>query len=185
MKQSFKEITEQIKSGEIKFHYSDKVFQDFEPQNIDQLIYIAVDNYTYYTLEEFDGYVDDLEFRTNNDGDTSLKRLLENNIKSTGFYFDISGPQDSTVCVEVEFPEYDNETDFEEYIDDLFSIVDDRIVDRCYDFDADDEFDQLWNKSSYYTARQFLEILDEDAEFFEELSDKVKANRIYNSAYDR
>lgn len=179
MNQTLDKIIEQIKNGEIKFYYSDKVFQDFEPKNIDQLIYIAVENYTYYTVEEFDGYVDDLEFRTNNNGDTSLKRLLENNIKSTGFYFDISGPQNSTVFVEVEFPEYDNETDFEEYIEDLFSIIDDRIIDYCYAFDADYEFDQLWNKDSYYTARQFLEILDEDEEFFNELSDKVKANRIY------
>ena len=179
MNQTLNEIIEQIKSGEIKFYYSDKVFQDFEPKNIDQLIYIAVENYTYYTVEEFDGYVDDLEFRTNNNGDTSLKRLLENNINSTGFYFDISGPQNSTVFVEVEFPGYDNETDFEEYIEDLFSIIDDRIIDSCYDFDADERFDEYWYKGSYYTARQFLEILDEDDEFFKELSDKVKANRIY------
>lgn len=179
MKQSFKEITEQIKNGESKFPYSNELFEEYSPENIDQLIYIAVENYTYSTIEEFDGYVDDLEFRTNNNGDTSLKRLLENNINSTGFYFDISGPQNSTVFVEVEFPEYDNETDFEEYIEDLFSIIDDRIIDYCYDFDADYEFDQLWDKGSYYTARQFLEILDEDEEFFKELSDKVKANRIY------
>lgn len=180
MKQPFKEIIEQIKNEEIKYPYSDTLFKEYSPGNIDQLIYIAVENYTYYTIEEFSGYVNDLEFRTNNDGDTPIGRLLKNNIKSTGFYFDIAGPRGSSIMVEIDFPEYNNDTDFEEYINDLFALIDDRIVERCYDFDADDEFDQLWDKSSYYTARQFLEILDEDEAFFEELSDKVTKNRIYN-----
>lgn len=179
MNQTLNEIIDQIKNEEIKFPYSDTLFEEYSPENIDQLIYIAVENYTYSTIEEFDGYVNDLDFRTNNDGDTPIEGLLKKNIKSTGFYFDISGPQNSTVFVEVEFPEYDNETDFEEYIEDLFSIIDDRIIDYCYDFDADERFDEYWHKGSYYTARQFLEILDEDEEFFNELSDKLKANRIY------
>ena len=180
MKQPFKEIIEQIKNEEIKYPYSDTLFKEYSPGNIDQLIYIAVENYTYYTIEEFSGYVNDLEFRTNNDGDTPIGRLLKNNIKSTGFYFDIAGPRCSSIMVEIDFPEYNNDTDFEEYINDLFALIDDRIIDRCYDFDADDEFDQLWHKSSYYTARQFLEMLDEDEAFFEELSDKVTKHRIYN-----
>lgn len=179
MNQTLNEIIDQIKNEEIKFPYSDTLFEEYSPENIDQLIYIAVENYTYSKIEEFDGYVNDLDFRTNNDGDTPIEGLLKKNIKSTGFYFDISGPQNSTVFVEVEFPEYDNETDFEEYIEDLFSIIDDRIIDYCYDFDADERFDEYWHKGSYYTARQFLEILDEDEEFFNELSDKLKANRIY------
>ena len=184
MKQTLNEIIEQIKSGEIKFYYSDKVLQDLEPKNIDQLIYIAADNYTYNTIEDFDGYVDDLEFRTEY-SDTPLRKLLENNIKSTGFYFDISGPQNSTVFVKVEFPKYDDETDFKEYIEDLFATIDNRVIDYCNDFDADERFNEYWHKGSYYTARQFLEILDEDEKFFKELSDKVKANRIYNSIYNR
>lgn len=184
MKQTFNEIIEQIKSGEIKFYYSDKVLQDLDPKNIDQLIYIAAENYTYYTIEEFDGYVDDLEFRTEG-SDTPLRRILENNIKSTGFYFYIAGPQGSNVVVEIYLPEYDDEDDFEEYIEDLFATIDDRIIDCCYEFDVDYEFNELWDKSSTYTAREFLEILEEDEEFFKELSDKVKANRIYNSLYNR
>ena len=178
MNQTLNEIIEQIKSGEIKFHYSDKVLQNAEPKNIDQLIYITVENYTYYKIEELDGYVDDLEFRTEG-SDTPLRKLLENDIKSTGFYFDIAGPRCSSLMVEIDFPEYDNETDFEEYIEDLLDMIDRRIIERCSDFDADEEFNELWEKSSKFTAREFLEILDEDEEFFKELSDKVKGDRIY------
>ena len=185
MKQSFKEITEQIKNKEIKFPYSDALFKEYSPENIDQLIYIAVENYTYSIIEEFDGYVNDLDFRTNNDGDTSIERLLKKNIKSTGFYFDIAGPRCSDIMVEVDFPQYDDNTGFEEYIYDLFALIDDRIIDRCYNFDTDNEFNQLWDKSSRFTAREFLEILNEDELFYKEFADKLKGKRIYGKLYNR
>lgn len=177
MKQSFKEITEQIKNKELKFPYSDILFEEYSPENIDQLIYIAVENYTYSTIEEFDGYVNDLDFRTNNDCDTTIEGLIKKNIKSTGFYFDIAGPRCSDIMVEIDFPQYSGNTDFGEYINDLFALIDDRIVDRCHDFDANDEFNELWDKSSYYTAREFLEMLNEDEEYFREFADDVKSYR--------
>lgn len=178
MKQSFKEIIEQIKNEEIKFPYSDTLFEEYSPENIDQLIYIAVENYTYSTIEEFDGYVNDLDFRTNNDCDTTIEGLIKKNIKSTGFYFDIAGPLCSDIMVEIDFPQYNGNTDFKEYINNLFALIDDRIVDRCHDFDADDEFNQLWDKSSRFTAREFLEILNEDELFYKEVADKIKATKI-------
>lgn len=183
MKQSFKKITEQIKNKELKFPYSDALFKEYSPENIDQLIYIAVENYTYSTIEEFNGYVNDLEFRTNNDSDTPIERLLKNNIKSTGFYFDIAGPRCSDIMVEINFPQYDDNTDFEEYINNLFILINNRIVDSCYDFDANDEFDQLWDKSSRFTAHEFLEILNEDELFYKEFADKLKGKRIYGKLY--
>lgn len=175
MKQSFKEITEQIKNEKIKFPYSDALFEEYSPENIDQLIYIAVENYTYSTIEEFDGYVNDLDFRTNNNGDAPIERLLKNSIKSTGFYFDIAGPRCSDIMVEIDFPQYDDNTDFEEYITDLLDLINDKIIERCYEFDADEEFNELWDKSSRFTAREFLEILNEDEEYFKEFADDVKS----------
>lgn len=183
MKQSFKEITEQIKNKELKFPYSDILFEEYSPENIDQLIYIAVENYTYSTIEEFKGYVNDLDFRTNDHGDAPIEKLIKKNIKSTGFYFDIAGPRCSDIMVEIYFPQYNDNTDFEEYINDLFALIDDRIVNRCHDFDADDEFDQLWDKSSRFTTREFLEILNEDELFYKEFADKLKGEQIYGRLY--
>lgn len=183
MKQSFKEIIEQIKNEKIKFPYSDTLFEEYSPENIDQLIYIAVENYTYSTIEEFDGYVNDLDFRTNNDCDTTIEGLIKKNIKSTGFYFDIAGPRCSDITVEIDFPQYNGNTDFKEYINNLFALIDDRIVDRCHDFDANNEFDQLWDKSSRFTAREFLKILNEDELFYKEFADKLKGERIYGKLY--
>ena len=87
--------------------------------------------------------------------------------------------------VEIDFPQYDGRTDFEGYINDLFALIDDRIVDRCHDFDADYEFDQLWNKSSRFTAREFLEILNEDELFYKEFANNLKEERIYDKLYRR
>lgn len=183
MKQSFNEIIEQIKNEEIKFPYSDTLFEEYSPENIDQLIYIAVENYTYSTIEEFKGYVNDLDFRTNNHGDAPIEKLIKKNIKSTGFYFDIAGPRCSDIMVEIDFPQYNDNTDFEEYINGLFALIDDRIVDRCHDFNADYEFNQLWDKSSRFTAREFLEILNEDESFYKEFADKLKGERIYDKLH--
>lgn len=180
MNQPFNEIIEQIKNGEIKFHTSDRVFKYVEPKNIDQLIYIVVENYAYDTIEGFGNYIDYLAYRTEG-SDMLRNEIIEQNIKSTGFYFDIAGPEYSSLMVEVEFPEYDDETDFEEYINDLLDLIDGRIINRCYEFDADEEFDKLWSKSSQYSAREFLRMLDEDEEFFEKLSDKIKKYRIYGA----
>ena len=184
MNQSLNEIIEQIKNEKIKFYYSDKIFQDFEPKNIDQLIYITAENYAYETIEEFGGYIDDLQFRTEC-SDEPLKYILEENVKSTGFYFYIAGPKGSNVVVETDFPEYNNETDFKEYITELLSLIDDMIIENCQEFNPDEEFNELWDWRSNYTARQFLEMLDEDEVFYKDLADKVKGDRIYARLHSR
>ena len=45
MNQTFNQIKEQIKNGKIKFPYSDKIFEEYSPENVDQLICIAAYNY--------------------------------------------------------------------------------------------------------------------------------------------
>lgn len=97
--------------------------------------------------------------------------------KATGIYFDINAPKESCLFVEIDFPDYDEETDFKEYITDLLDLIDNKTIERCYEFDANEEFNELWGKSSQYTAREFLEMLDEDEEYFKEFADDVKSYR--------
>ena len=184
MKQPFKEITEQIKTGEIKFPYSDTLFKEYSPENIDQLIYIIAYNYIYDLVESYDSYVTDCSFRTEG-SDTPIKELINKNIKSTGVYFNIEAPNDSWLYVEVDFPEYNEETDFKEYINESFALIDNMTVERCLEFSADEEFNELWNRNSQYSARDFLEFLDGDEAFFREFADKVKGERIYERLYRR
>ena len=182
MKQSFKEITEQIKNREIKFPYSDTLFEEYSPENIDQLIYIAADNYIVDLVESYDSYITDCSFRTEG-SDTSIKELINKNINSTGVYFSIEAPNDSHLYVEVDFPEYNEEKDFKKYINELFALIDDKVVERCLEFSADEEFNELWNRNSPYSARDFLESLDSDEAFFREFPDRVKGERIYGRLY--
>lgn len=184
MNQTFNEITEQIKNGEIKFPYSDTLFKEYSPENIDQIIYIAANNYIVDLVESYDSYVTDCSFRTEG-SDRPIKELINKNIKSTGLYFNIEAPNDSWLYVEVVFPEYNKETNFKEYINELFALIDDRSVERCLEFSADEEFNELWNRNSQYSARDFLEFLDSDEEFFREFADKVKGERIYDRLYRR
>lgn len=184
MKQTFNEIIEQIKNGKIKFPYSDTLFEEYSPENIDQLIYIAAYNYIVDLVESYNSYVNDCSFRTEK-SDKPIKKLINENIKSTGVYFNIEAPNDSWLYVEVDFPEYNEETDFKEYINKLFALIDDRSVERCLEFSADEEFNELWNRNSQYSARDFLEFLDSDEAFFREFADKVKGERIYDRLYRR
>ena len=184
MKQTLNEIIEQIKNGEIKFPYSDTLFEEFAPKKIEQLIYIAANNYIYDLVESYDSYVNDCYFRTKG-SDTPIKELINKNINSTGVYFSIEAPNDSHLYIEIDFPEYNEETDFKEYINELFALVDDKAVERCLEFSADEEFNELWNRNSQYSARDFLEFLDGDEAFFREFADKVKGERIYDRLYSR
>lgn len=184
MNQTFNEITEQIKNGEIKFPYSDTLFEEYSPENVEQLIYITAYNYIVDLVESYDSYVTDCSFRTKG-SDTPIKKLINKDIKSTGVYFNIEAPNDSWLYVEVDFPEYNEETDFKEYINKLFTLIDNRSVERCLEFSADEEFNELWNRNSQYSARDFLESLDGDETFFREFADKVKGERIYGRLYRR
>lgn len=176
MNQSFYEIIEQIKDGTITFHNSSTALGDYTPMDGDQLIYIIVENYIATLIDDLGPHIQECFFRTEY-SDLSITELLNENKEATGVYFDINAPKESCLFVEIDFPDYDEETDFEEYITDLLDLIDDKIIERCYEFDADEEFNELWDKSSYYTARQFLEMLDEDEEYFKEFADDVKSYR--------
>lgn len=174
MNQPFHEIIEQIKDGTITFHNSSTALDDYAPMDGDQLIYIIVENYIATLIDDLGSHIQECFFKTEY-SDLSITELLNENKEATGVYFDINAPKESCLFVEIDFPDYDEETDFEEYITDLLDLIDDKIIERCYEFDADEEFNELWEKSSYYTAREFLEMLDKDEEYFREFADDVKS----------
>ena len=176
MNQSLEEILEQIKDGTITFHNSETALDDYTPMYGDQLIYIIVENYIATLIDNLGSHIQECFFRTEYN-DLSITELLNKNEEATGVYFDINAPKESCLFVEIDFPDYDEETDFEEYITDLLDLIDDKIIERCCEFNADDEFNELWDKSSQYTAREFLEMLDDDEEYFREFADDVKSYR--------
>lgn len=111
----------------------------------------------------------DIEFRTDYKGDLELKRPIEQNVKPPGMYLVLSAPNGSTIMAEIEFDNFDKSTDsIIKLINNAKIQMTNEIKKAIYDFDPDEQFNELWGPQLNYSAREFLEILDQDQEFFQE-----------------
>ena len=176
MNNTLKEIQNKIKNGTIKFHNSNNVLDNYRATNIDELIYIITEDYILNLSNDLATHTIDCEFRTQG-SDLCLVELLDKHIKSTGCYFDINAPEESRVYIEFEFPEYNDETDFEDYINELLDLIDNEVIEQCSSFDVDEQFNELWDITSYCTAKEFINMLEEDKEFFTITADDIKKYR--------
>ena len=168
-------VTElQIINKILQYHNYEPIF-DFIDETSHKLICQYLNDYAEKIIDKYDlDYGNsEIEFRTDNNGDVDINRLLEENIESTGMYVILEGPNNSTVMAEIEFDEFNKDDSIADYLshttDKLYLMIKASII----DYDADDEFDELWVPSSYYSAREFLRILDEDQEFFEEVANRM------------
>lgn len=176
MNNTLEEIQNKIKNGTIKFHNSSNILDKYTATNIDELIYIITEDYIIDFINDIATNTIDFYFRTKA-GDLCLVELLDKHIKSTGCYFDINAPEESRIYIEIDFPKYNNETDFEEYINKLLELIDNETIERCLSFNVDEQFNELWNNISYCTAKEFIHMLEEDKEFFTITADDIKNYR--------
>lgn len=176
MNNTLEEIQNKIKNGTIKFHNSNNILEEYTATNIDELIYIITEDYIHNLTNDLATHTIDFYFRTKG-SDLCLIELLDKNIKSTGFYFDINPPEDSRIYIEIDFPEYNNETNFEEYINKLLEIIDNETIERCLAFNVDKQFNELWDNISYCSPNEFVHMLEEDKDFFTILANDIKNYR--------
>ena len=95
-------------------------------------------------------------------------------MKATGIYVISEGPNNSTTMAEIEFDEFDDNNDsIAEYLNNTISELYNAIKQSLFNFDADEIFDELWAPNSYLSAREFLRILDEDQEFFNDVANRM------------
>ena len=160
----------QIINYVLQKHNYDPIFE-FQDEPVSYLIAENLNTWAedLITELEFEYRNCDIEFRTDYKGDLELKRLMEQNVKPTGMYLVLSAPNGSTIMAEIEFNNFDESTDS------IIAIINKEkfkmtkeIQRACNDFDPDYEFEQLWEHGSKISAREFLEILDQDQEFFQE-----------------
>lgn len=140
------------------------------------MIYEYLNDYAQDIIDEFDlnHGCSEIEFRTDDHGDLDIKRLLKENIESTGMYVILNAPNNSTVMAEIEFNEFDEESEsIADYLQKTSDDLYDKIKKRLFDFDPDEEFDELWAPGASISAREMLRILDEDQEFFEEVANRM------------
>lgn len=169
-------VTElQIINKILKYHGYKPIF-DFIDEPSYKLIYHYLNDFAEKHLNDFDlSYGnDEIAFRTDKAGDQCILPLLEKNIKATGMYVILDGPNGSTTMAEIEFDEFNENNDsIAEYLNHTISKLYDAIKQSLLDFDADEEFDELWAPSSRFSAREMLRILDEDEEHFRDVANRM------------
>ena len=169
-------VTElQIINKILQYHNYEPIF-DFIDETSHKLICQYLNDYAEEIIDEYDlDYGNsDIEFRTDNNGDVDINRLLEENIESTGMYVILEGPNNSFVMAEIEFDKFDeNSESIADYLQKTSDDLYDEIKKRLFDFDPDYEFDELWAPRASISAREMLRILDEDQEFFEEVANQM------------
>lgn len=111
----------------------------------------------------------DIEFRTDDNGDLHSNELLKQNAEATGIYLVLCAPNGSIIMAEIEFEDFDESTDsIIKFINNAKLQMTKEIQRACNDFNPDEEFNALWGPQLDCSARDFLSMLDEDREFFQE-----------------
>ena len=152
-----------------KNHY--KSIFEYQDESIFNLIAENLDTWAQDLISEaqFEYRNCDVEFRTDNHGDLDFKSLSERNAKPTGMYLILGAPNGSTIMAEIEFEDFDKSTDsIIKFINKAKLQMTKEIQRACNDFDPDEEFNSLWGPQLNYSARNFLAMLDEDQEFFQD-----------------
>ena len=160
----------QIVNHVLQKHYYEPIFDYVnEPVN-----YLLCDNLNYWAEElmyevGLTNGTPDIEFRTDNHGDVNINRLIKDDIQATGMYLILEAPNGSSVMAEIEFDQFDESKDILiQYIKNQKINMSKEIQRALNDFDPDYEFEQLWERGSKISAREFLKILDQDQEYFQE-----------------
>lgn len=158
----------QIVNYVLQKHNYDPIFE-FQDEPVSNLIAENLNTWAQDLIDEAQFEYNDIEFRTDDHGDLDLKTLLERNIKATGMYLVLGAPNGSTIMAEIDFDDFDEPSDsIIKFLNNAKIQMTKEIQRACNDFDPDYEFEELWEKSSSISAREFLEILDQDQEFFQE-----------------
>lgn len=160
----------QIVNYVLQKHNYNPIFE-FQDEPVSYLIAENLNTWAEDLIDELEfEYRDcDIEFRTDNNGDLQSNELLKRNAEPTGMYLVLCAPNGSTVMAEIEFDNFNKSTDsIIKLINNAKIQMTNEIKKAIYDFDPDEQFNELWGPQLNYSAREFLEILDQDQEFFQE-----------------
>ena len=158
----------QIVNYVLQKHNYQPIFE-FQDEPVSNLIAENLNTWAQDLIDEAQFEYNDIEFRNNDHGDLDLKTLLERNTKATGMYLVLGAPNGSTIMAEIDFDDFDEPSDsIIKFLNNAKIQMTKEIQRACNDFDPDYEFEELWEKGSSISAREFLEILDQDQEFFQE-----------------
>ena len=149
-----------------------------------KVTYTIINNYVTELIEDLESYYEVFHFRTDM-YDMSINELLEDDIKSSSFYFNICAPNGNAVFIDLDIPKYYENTDFTEYIDNLLKLIEENIITNCEYFDAEKKFKNLRKYYSHCAPGLVLATLTEDEKFFRNFAKNVKTykyKKIHNES---
>lgn len=176
MNQSFEKIVEQIKNGTIKFHNSHTTFDEYIPDNINQLIYIITKDYIINLLMDLNSFNISFDFKTKA-GYVSIGKTIDDELKATGICFDIFANRVSSCLIDIDFPIYDENTCFETYINNLLDYIDSEIIQQCINFDLNKQYKELYIRYDKDDATRILYKLNGNQQYLKPFAESVKTYR--------
>lgn len=179
MNQSFEEIVEQIKNGTIKFHNSYRTFDEYIPDNINQLIYVITKDYIINLLIDLNSFNVSFDFKTNK-GYVSIGKTIDDELEATGICFDIFANRVSSCLINIDFPIYGKNTCFKTYINNLLDYIDSEIIRQCINFDLNKQYKELYIHYDKDNATGVLYKLNGNRQYLEVFAESVKTYRTKN-----
>lgn len=176
MNQSFEEIVEQIKNGTIKFHNSHTTFDEYIPDNINQLIYVITKDYIINLLVDLNSFNVNFDFKTK-EGYVSIGKTIDDELDATGICFDIF-TKGSSCLIDINFPIYDKSTCFEIYINNLLNYIDSEIIRQCINFDLNKQYKELYIRYDKDNETGILYKLNGNEQFLKPFAENVKTYRL-------
>lgn len=175
MNQSLGGIVEQIKNGTIKFHNSRTIFDEYIPENINQLIYIITRDYIIHLLIDLDSFNVSFHFKTKV-GYVSIGKAIDDELKATGICFDIF-TKGSSCLIDIDFPIYDENTCFETYVNNLLDYIDSEIIRQSINFDLNKQYKELYIRYDKDNETRILYKLNGNQQYLKTFAESVKTYR--------
>lgn len=170
---TFEQIKKDIKEGRLEFFGSSELFNNYNPTTLNEIIAITIQEYAEHICDKYNITYDDQSFRTSG-SDLNLSEVLKDHVETTGFYIDFYGPEDTRIMIEIGLPDFNEYESFEEYVKDIQTRFIENAILYLKDFDADSEFDEIYQPNPYIGPSELIEYLKIDEGYFKILAKKLE-----------
>lgn len=175
---NFETIKKDIKDGKLKFFGSSELFDKYNPIDINEIIAITIQKYAEYIYDKYNITYNDQSFRTSG-SDLDLSDILKDHTETTGFYIDVYGPEETRIMIEITYPELDEYESLKEYIKAIQKLFITNSILYLEEFDADYEFDEIYQPNPYIRPSELIEYLKIDEGYFKILANKLETEYNY------
>ena len=152
----FEKIRQQIETGEIKLFGSNKIFDEYDINNINHLTYAIISHYL-ETKTKHSSYITSTEiFFETNMSLLKIDRLIKENKEPYAVYFELqSSHSPISLVFQLEIPKY-KKGNYEEYFEHVIKNIRRQIENRIEEFDPEEYFDDMYEPYEGMSPREVL-----------------------------